>query len=140
MSPEQPLPGYSKENFLLELEQNPQPNPEGITGESMNIEIPENQPTGWGGIIFFTFAMIPVIFGGGVLQPTINSLISQKVSDDEVGNILGIATSFVSLAMIFAPLLMGFIFQFAGGSTALLLSGTFLIFVWIFSRKKMTTM
>ena len=61
--------------------------------------------------------MVPIAVGGGVLQPSINSLITKRVELVDVGGMLGISAAFLSGANAVAPLIGGAIFQ-AFGSTA----------------------
>jgi MFS family permease len=82
--------------------------------------LPSDDNTGWLGLLWILVAMIPVAIGGGMLQPTINSLITKRVTPLEIGGILGISAAFLSLANAIAPLLAGAIFQ-AVGPTALFL-------------------
>jgi MFS family permease len=67
--------------------------------------------------------MIPASIGGGVLQPSINSLITKQVTRIEVGGMLGISAAFLSGANAVAPLLGGAIFQAWGSSAPFLLGG-----------------
>jgi MFS family permease len=48
-------------------------------------------------------------YGTGVLRPAVTSLITQKVSRQEQGVVLGLTQSLTSVAQIFAPLLSGFL-------------------------------
>lgn len=48
--------------------------------------------------------MTPVAFGNGLLQPSINSLITQRVPAQDVGGALGLGAAFLSLANVLGPL------------------------------------
>jgi len=50
-----------------------------------------------------------VAFGQGVLRPTLTSLITQNAGRDEQGVVLGLSTSLMSVAQIFAPPLGGWL-------------------------------
>jgi MFS family permease len=112
------MPFYSKAALQAELQgsgtfrthENP-------TTQNLTIAIPDDNQKGWFGLGWLLVAMIPAAVGGGILQPSINSLISQKVRKDEVGGLLGISAAFLSGANAIAPLVGGLIFQ-AWGSTA----------------------
>ena len=70
--------------------------------------------------------MVPASIGGGILQPSINSLITKRVDTGDVGGMLGVSSAFLSGANAIAPLLGGAIFQ-ALGSTAPFLFGGLLM-------------
>jgi DHA1 family tetracycline resistance protein-like MFS transporter len=70
--------------------------------------------------------MIPAAIGGGILQPSINSLITKRINAGEVGGMLGISASLLSGANAVAPLMGGAVFQ-AFGATAPFLSGGLLM-------------
>ena len=78
--------------------------------------IPNDNHNGWLGLAWILLAMVPASIGGGVLQPSINSLITKRVNKDEVGGILGVSASFLSAANALAPLLGGAIFQALGAT------------------------
>ncbi|RCK74903.1 MAG: putative transport protein [Anaerolineae bacterium] len=117
-TPRQPMPSYSKAALQAELQgsgtfrthENP-------TTQNLAIEIPDDSQKGWFGLAWLLMAMIPAAVGGGILQPSINSLITQKARKDEVGGLLGISAAFLSGANAIAPLIGGMIFQ-SWGSTA----------------------
>jgi len=127
-TPRVPPPWYSQAE--LEEELNAPPEEPSVSGEppsavsavsgTGSIELPSDDNTGWLGLLWILVAMIPVAIGGGMLQPTINSLITKRVTPLEIGGILGISAAFLSLANAIAPLLAGAIFQ-AVGPTALFL-------------------
>ena len=59
--------------------------------------------------------MVPAGIGGGVLQPSINSMLTKRVGADERGGILGISAALVSGANALAPLMGGILFQVNSG-------------------------
>lgn len=61
--------------------------------------------------IFLYMAIIPYVFGG-VAGPTIQSLVSNHVSDKEQGNLQGVMTSLGSLSAIFAPMIYPNLFYY----------------------------
>jgi DHA1 family tetracycline resistance protein-like MFS transporter len=123
-TPRQPMPAYSQERLAQELNASgdfrTHENP--IT-RSLKIEIPPDTNKGWLGLGWILVAMIPASIGGGVLQPSINSLITKQVTRIEVGGMLGISAAFLSGANAVAPLLGGAIFQAWGSSAPFLLGG-----------------
>ncbi|PWH20006.1 MAG: MFS transporter [Anaerolineae bacterium] len=126
-TPRQPMPSYSKAVLQAELRgsgtfrthENP-------TTQNLSIEIPDDTHKGWLGLAWLLVAMVPAAIGGGILQPSINSLITQKALKDEVGGLLGISAALLSAANAVAPLIGGLIFQ-AWGSTAAFLAGGLLM-------------
>ena len=79
--------------------------------------------------------MIPCAVGGGVLQPSINSLLTRKSDPAEVGGILGLSAAFLSGANALTPLIMGAIFQWVGPSAPFVLGGIILLILWVVARR-----
>lgn len=115
LTPAQPVAWYDKASVEQELTARNLP---GETPPTQNVAIalPEDTNTGWGGLLWLLAAMVPAAIGGGILQPSINSLITKQVSADERGGILGISAAFYSAANAIAPLIGGALFA-AGGSS-----------------------
>lgn len=121
-TPRVPAPWYSQAALAEELAQTAD-RLETTSGASADtLTLPDEASRGWLGLVWVLVAMIPVSIGGGSLQPTINSLITKRVSLAEVGGILGISAAFLSLANIFAPLMGGALFQ-AGPAVPFLVWG-----------------
>lgn len=104
-------------------------------GSELSIALPPADNKGWFGFIWMLVAQIPTALGAGVLQPTLNSLITKRVAPTDVGGMLGISTSMLSLANVLAPLLAGALFQFGGPgipfwASALLMAGLCVIGVY----------
>lgn len=126
-TPRQPMPGYSKAALQAELaasgdfrtHENP-------TTRNIAIDLPPDTNNGWAGIAWIVLAMIPAAIGGGMLQPSINSLITKRVQQNEVGGMLGISAAFLSGANAIAPLLGGALFQAFGSGSPFLLGGILL--------------
>ena len=129
-----PVPWYSKESVALELSGGvAQPNKTPPV-QDIQIELPDDDNTGWQGLVWLMAAMIPVAIGGGVLQPSINSSLTKRVSEDDVGGTLGISASFVSGANALSPLVMGAIFQWVGAGAPFMIGGVMMIILWIVAR------
>jgi DHA1 family tetracycline resistance protein-like MFS transporter len=127
LTPRQPMPGYSYGKLAQELSASGNfRTHENPTTRQLKIDLPPDTNKGWLGLGWILAAMIPVSIGGGILQPSINSLITKRVEPGETGGILGISAAFLSGANAAAPLLGGAIFQ-ALGSTAPFLSGGLLM-------------
>jgi MFS family permease len=118
LTPRVPLPGYSQDALTEELTGNENFRTlENPTTQNLAIELPPDDNNGWHGLVWILAAMVPIAVGGGVLQPSINSLITKRVELVDVGGMLGISAAFLSGANAVAPLIGGAIFQ-AFGSTA----------------------
>jgi DHA1 family tetracycline resistance protein-like MFS transporter len=130
-TPRQPPPWYSRAELTAELTA-----PSALPGETpptqdILIGLPGDQHTGWAGLAWILLAMVPVSIGGGVLQPSLNSLITKRIHADEVGGMLGISAAFLSGANAFAPLIGGAIFQAFGSTYPFLLAGVLMGGLWL---------
>jgi len=137
LTPRQPIPGYSREKLAQELSGRGDFRTHGNpTTGSLKIDLPPDTHNGWLGLAWILVAMIPASIGGGVLQPSINSLITKRVPREEVGGILGISAAFLSGANALAPLLGGVIFQVLGSTAPFLLGGLLMgALLWIALRR-----
>lgn len=132
VTPRQPLPNYSQAELQAELTGDPTlPGETPTTTENIQVNLPEDGNNGWLGIIWLLAAMIPAAIGGGVLHPSINSLITKRVPANEVGGILGISAAFLSGANAVSPLILGGVFQLFGSTAPFLIGGILLLLLWI---------
>lgn len=124
LTPAQPVPWYSKAAVTAELTaRNNQPAHTNVYAMgTVPVALPSDSQTGWLGLSWILAAMIPAAIGGGVLQPSLNSLITKRIQPHEIGGTLGISAAFLSGANALAPLIGGALFQ-AFGSTAPFLTG-----------------
>jgi MFS family permease len=136
LTPSVPPPGYSQAALEAELTSSDvRSNTENPTTQNIPVELPDDQNTGWIGVIWLLAATIPVAIGGGMLQPTINSLITKRIEIVEIGGMLGISAALLSGANAIAPLLWGAIFQTLGPSWPFLLgAGVLVILLFIAMR------
>jgi DHA1 family tetracycline resistance protein-like MFS transporter len=113
-----------------------------LVGESsasirnINVELPADDQNGWLGIAWMIVASFPAALGGGILHPSINSLITKSAKASEVGGMLGISSSFYSAANAIAPLFYGSLFEWFGSTTPFLLGGIILAILWILARRR----
>jgi DHA1 family tetracycline resistance protein-like MFS transporter len=122
-TPYQPVPWYSQNAITAELSSQNETETAEVTAVSdIPIELPNESDKSWFGLLWVLATMVPIAIGGGILQPSINSLITKRVAAKEVGGILGISTAFLSAANIIAPLWGGAFFQTYGATT--------LFFIW----------
>ncbi len=132
VTPRQPLPGYSQADLQAELSgESALPGETPTTTDNIQVNLPADGNNGWLGIIWLLAAMIPTAIGGGVLHPSINSLITKRVSAAEVGGILGISAAFLSGANAVSPLILGAVFQFFGSTAPFLIGGIILLLLWV---------
>ena len=92
-------------------------------------------------VIIFYFSNSLLAAGFGIINTTIPTFLSKRTSLNEQGNILGIAGSVASLANIPGPLVIGFIYAFAGSFipffiSAVMLAASFLIGCKVYSACK----
>lgn len=134
LTPHIPVPWYSEQALKQELgssgdfrtHENP-------TTANLSISIPSDANKGWQGLAWILVAMVPVAIGGGILQPSINSLITKRVNKAEVGGMLGISAAFLSGANAVAPLIGGVIFQAFGSTWPFLFGGLLMASLWLAS-------
>jgi MFS transporter, DHA1 family, tetracycline resistance protein len=116
LTPRQPLPGYDQQAVAQQFASQRSLPGETPPTSSLQISLPSDANKGYLGIGWLMFAIIPMAIGGGVLQPSINSLLTRKTNPNEVGGMLGISAALLSGANAFAPLIGGAIFQSLGSS------------------------
>ncbi len=127
-TPSQPLPGYSQAALTSELtntgqsEFDAQAPATGATEEIL-VDLPDDGNTGVFGLLWLLVAMIPLSVGGGILRPSINSLITKGVEHQDVGGVLGVAASSTSAANAIAPLIGGLFFQLFGPRSPFIVGG-----------------
>jgi DHA1 family tetracycline resistance protein-like MFS transporter len=138
LTPRLPLPGYSQAELQAQLtaggdfrtHENP-------STRILAIDLPSDTQTGWLGLMVILAAMVPIAVGGGILQPSINSLITKRIDPLEVGGMLGISAALLSAANAIAPLLGGLIFQAIGPAAPFLLGGLMLLALLAFALQKL---
>jgi DHA1 family tetracycline resistance protein-like MFS transporter len=134
VTPAQPVPWYSRAELVKELTQN-----ESLSesaAEPLSISIPQDGNNGWVGLIWIMVAMIPASIGGGILSPSINSLITKRVGGKDVGGTLGVSAALVSAANAVTPILGGSIFNFLGSTAPFMIGGVLLGVLFFVARQK----
>ncbi len=132
LTPRQPAPWYSKAEIVNELETSGSfRTHENPSTQNLSVNLPSDTHNGWMGLGWILLAMVPVSIGGGILQPSINSLITKRVKKEDVGGMLGISSAFLSGANAIAPLIGGAIFQAFGASMPFLLAGVLMGVLWL---------
>ncbi len=139
LTPAIPVPWYNRATTEQSMTQTRVLPGETPPTHSLKISLPDESSKGYLGLIWLLASMIPAAIGGGVLQPSINSMITKSVNPDEIGGILGISAALLSGANAIAPVAGGAIFQGFGPVYPFLIGGLILAFLWFWSRKKLLT-
>lgn len=138
-TPRQPAPNYSQSALQEELSATGRDRTgETLPTEDITVDLPPDDNNGWLGIIWMLLAMIPLSIGGGILRPSINSLITKRVEHQEVGGMLGISSSFSSAANAIAPLIGGIMFQALGPRSPFLAGGILMGILLVVSMRVIT--
>jgi MFS transporter, DHA1 family, tetracycline resistance protein len=122
LTPEQPHPFYVQrivENALADYVPS---GTEAIVGE-INVPLPPDSQRGFGGLLWLLVALVPLTIGAGLIRPALNSLMVARSPASETGAVLGVSTSFVSLANAGAPVLAALLMQSAGVTAPFLVGG-----------------
>ncbi|MEO1290117.1 MAG: MFS transporter, partial [Chloroflexota bacterium] len=122
LTPEQPHFFYVRDLTAFDLTQQAPSTTEAILG-NLNVALPDESNRGWWGVIWVLIVVIPLSIGAGLIRPSLNSLMTKRVSKGEYGSILGVSSSFVSAANAVAPLAGGFLFQQYGASVPFFVGG-----------------
>jgi MFS family permease len=126
LTPSQPVPWYSRQAVQAELSVGRSLPGETPPTQSLPVGLPSDASRGLLGLGWILAAMLPAAIGGGVLQPSINSLITKRSDPSQVGGMLGISASFLSGANALAPVIGGTVFQALGSGAPFLLGGALL--------------
>ncbi len=121
-TPNQPHPFYVRELVENELLSQDTSSTEAVIGE-IGVALPENGNNGLSGVLWILVSIAPISIGAGLIRPSINSLITKQVSQQEYGQALGVSSSLVSAANASAPIIGGLIFQTYGSTAPFLLGG-----------------
>ncbi|MEM9955121.1 MAG: MFS transporter [Chloroflexota bacterium] len=132
LTPEQPHFFYVRDLTAFDLTQQAPSTTEAILG-NLNVALPDENNRGWWGVIWVLIVVVPLSIGAGLIRPSLNSLMTKRVSKGEYGSILGVSSSFVSAANATAPLAGGFLFQQYGASVPFFVGGGLMFALLIFS-------
>jgi DHA1 family tetracycline resistance protein-like MFS transporter len=134
ITPQQPVVWYSRTAMIESLTE------AGSAGEQeIVVDLPDDSQTGWVGLIWIMVALIPASIGGGILSPSINSLITKRTASSNIGSTLGVSAALVSLANAVTPLIGGSLFQFLGSTAPFLLGGIALLLLLIVATRTITS-
>jgi len=130
ITPEQAVAWYSRDAMLESFSETAATDAEEISSE-LQINLPDDTHTGWLGLGWILLALIPTSIGGGMLSPSLNSLITQRSNPSDIGSALGVSTALVSAANAITPLVSGAIFQFFGSTAPFLIGGLILFLLMV---------
>lgn len=133
-TPESPHPLYVERRVELELRSLAPTSTEAIIGD-IPITLPQDSQRGFGGVLWFALALVPLAVGAGLIRPALNSLMIKQSDPGESGAVLGVSASFVSLADAIAPLLGGYIFQMYGASAPFAVGGALMVLLLLVSLR-----
>ncbi|MEM8923084.1 MAG: MFS transporter [Actinomycetota bacterium] len=110
MAPQQAVPWYSRTDLETELDQL------GAASDQLSL-LPPESGAGIGAFVFILFGLLPGPLGYTLQLPTINTLLTKRVSSADLGETLGISAAFVGVGTVVGPLLGGFLFaRFSPGT------------------------
>ena len=135
LTPHQAVPWYNQQAVTQELSGGRSLAGETPPTSNLQVSLPSDTNKGVLGLGWILIAMIPVAMGGGVLQPSINSLLTRRVSPAEVGGTLGISAALLSGANSVAPVVGGELFQVLGSSAPFLLGAAITVILFFVAMK-----
>ncbi|MEM7029191.1 MAG: MFS transporter [Chloroflexota bacterium] len=103
-TPQQAVPWYSRDAMVSELSQ------QGAIADQLAL-LPSEAGAGIGAFLFILFGLLPGPLGFTLQLPTINTLITKRVSSAEVGQALGVSAAFVGAGTVVGPVLSGWLFD-----------------------------
>ncbi len=137
VTPQNPVPWYSRSELVAELSREPGAIEGVAQGTELRVELPPDGAQSLLGLGWLMVALLPIAVGGGVLQPSINSLITKRVPAAEVGGILGISAAFYSASNALTPVVLGAVFEWLGSTAPFLIGGMILLTLFVLARRSM---
>jgi MFS family permease len=126
-TPVEPHPFYVRQILENEIARLAPSGTEAVIGE-IAVEIPQRVSGGsLGGIVWLLGALIVIALGAGLIRPSLNSLMTQRVAATDYGAVLGLSAGAVSAANAIAPLLGGLAFQGWGAAAPFVIGGVGMI-------------
>jgi len=135
LTPQQAVPWYSQAAVEAKLSASHSLLGETPPTQNVQIPLPAEANRGVLGLGWLLLAMVPVAFGGGVQQPSVNSLLTRQVEAHEMGGTLGLSAAMLSAANAFAPLLGGILFQYLGAPAPYFTSALITAILWVLIQK-----
>ncbi len=135
LTPQIPPPWYSQKAVTTELSVGRNLPGETPPTQNLQINVPSDGKKGLLGLGWLLLAMVPAAIGGGILQPSVNSLLTRKVSIEEIGGTLGISAALLSAANALAPVLGGALFQNLGSSAPYIFGAILCSILFLLSKR-----
>jgi DHA1 family tetracycline resistance protein-like MFS transporter len=135
LTPRVPPPWYSQQAVSAELTGNRNLPGETPPTQNLQIPLPSDAHKGWLGLGWILIAMIPAAVGGGVLQPSINSLLTRRVTQSEIGGTLGISAALLSASNALAPVIGGALFQGVGSGAPYWVGAILVAILFLFTLR-----
>jgi MFS transporter, DHA1 family, tetracycline resistance protein len=132
LTPEQPHPFYVRQIVEKALQTQSASGTEALIGE-IAVPLPENGHNGIVGLLWLLVVIVPISIGAGLIRPSLNSLMTRRVSREDFGGVLGLSSSVVSAANAVAPIAGGLLFQQYGSTLPFLLGGVVMAVLFLFS-------
>ncbi len=136
LTPRQAVPWYSRQELARELGTTRSLPGETPPTQHIQIPLPDDSQKGWLGLSWLLAAMLPAAIGGGLLHPGINSLITKRAAEGEVGGMLGLSAAFLSAGNALAPLIGGALFQGLGAAAPFLAGGLLIALLYVISLRQ----
>jgi DHA1 family tetracycline resistance protein-like MFS transporter len=139
-TPRVPVPWYEEAELqdLLSSDDDSFRTHEPPQAQGLEIALPPGERTGWLGLGWLMVALVPAAVGGGILYPSLNSLITKRVEPHEIGGMLGVSAALFSAGNALAPVVGGALFDWLG-SSAPFAAGGLLIIVMLFAALRAIT-
>lgn len=137
LTPKQAVNWYSREAMIESFNETAALGAEDSRYQ-LEVPLPDDENKGWFGLGWMLLALLPTAIGGGILTPSLNSLITQRISAADIGSALGVSTALVSAANAITPLISGSIFQFFGSTAPFLLGGLILCLLMIVATQNLS--
>jgi DHA1 family tetracycline resistance protein-like MFS transporter len=131
VTPQQPVPWYSQSELKQEM------STEASNETTIQVNLPNENNKSWLGFAWLLVATIPASIGGGIMQPTINSILSKQVSAQEVGGTLGMSSAFFSAANAITPVILGAVFKWLGSTWPFLIAGGILLLLYPITQPRL---
>ncbi len=126
LTPAQPHPFYIKIAAEKEMQTLTPSATEAMIGQ-FAVQLPEDSNRGIGGFLWLLASLVPLSIGAGLIRPSLNALITQRVTRTEYGAALGLSAALVTLANAVAPLLGGLVYQQYGMTAPFLLGAVVIV-------------
>lgn len=134
LTPAQPHPFYVKVLAERGVQQLAPSATEAMIG-GFTVQLPDDANRGIGGVLWLLASLVPLSVGAGLIRPSLNTLITQRVDRTAYGAALGLSAALVTLANAVAPIAGGLIYQQYGMTAPFMLGAAVLTVLLVFSNR-----